>query len=96
MLNEVRGRLTDRHVEFEVTAEAREALVKEGFDPVYGARPLRRTVTRRIENPLAKRILAGEFTDGDVVRVDHRDAEYTFERAAHHEAAREPEAAGVA
>jgi ATP-dependent Clp protease ATP-binding subunit ClpC len=96
MLNEVRARLTDRKVEFEVTEEAKAALVKEGYDPVYGARPLRRTVTRRIENPLAKRILAGEFTDGDVVRVDHRDGEYAFEKADHHEPVREPEAAGVA
>ena len=96
MLNEVRARLTDRHVEFEVTEEAKAALVKEGYDPVYGARPLRRTVTRRIENPLAKRILAGDFTDGDVIRVDHREGEYAFERAGHTAPAREPEAAGVA
>jgi ATP-dependent Clp protease ATP-binding subunit ClpA len=70
--------------------------VKEGYDPVYGARPLRRTVTRRIENPLAKRILAGEFTDGDVVRVDYRDGDYAFEKAAHREPERERAAASVA
>jgi hypothetical protein len=53
-------------------------------------------VTRRIENPLAKRILAGEFTDGDVVRVVYREGEYGFEKAGHHEPMREPEAASVA
>jgi ATP-dependent Clp protease ATP-binding subunit ClpC len=82
MVKEVRERLTDRNVSFEVTEAAKSELVKEGFDRVYGARPLRRTVTRRIENPLAKRILAGDFSDGDVVRVDYNGEEFTFEKAA--------------
>jgi ATP-dependent Clp protease ATP-binding subunit ClpA len=94
MLNEVRTRLTDRHVDFEVTEDAKAALVKEGFDPVYGARPLRRTVQRQIENPLAKRILAGEFTDGDIVRVGYDGETYTFEKAGHREV--EPEREPVA
>ena len=62
----------------ELTDAAKDELVKEGYDPVYGARPLRRTIERRIENPLAKRILAGEFADGDVVRVDYADGEFTL------------------
>ena len=78
LLDEVRERLADRRITFEVTEAAREALVKEGYDPVYGARPLRRTVQRRVENPLAMRILAGEFREGDHVRVDYADGEYTF------------------
>jgi ATP-dependent Clp protease ATP-binding subunit ClpA len=78
LLDEVRERLADRRITFEVTDAAREALVREGFDPVYGARPLRRTVQRRVENPLAMRILAGEFQEGDHVRVDYVDGEYTF------------------
>ena len=90
MLNEVRERLSDRHVDFEVTDEAKAQLVKEGYDPTYGARPLRRTVQRRIENPLAKRILAGEFGEGDVVRVDFADGEYRFEKAGR-AAEREPQ-----
>jgi len=81
MLNEVRKRLADRKVDFEVTDAAKEELVKEGFDRVYGARPLRRTVQRQIENALARRILAGEFREGDVVRVDYRDGSYVFEKA---------------
>jgi ATP-dependent Clp protease ATP-binding subunit ClpC len=91
MIDEVRARLSDRNVQFEVTDVAKDELVKEGFDRVYGARPLRRTVQRRIENPLARRILAGEFAGGDVVRVDHRDGEFTFEKAT----AREPVAASA-
>ena len=78
MLNEVSKRLADRKVEFEVTAAAKAELVKQGYDPVYGARPLRRTVQRRIENPLAKRILSGEFAEHDVIRVDYDGAEFGF------------------
>jgi ATP-dependent Clp protease ATP-binding subunit ClpC len=78
MLNDVRRRLEEHHVSLEVTKAAKEALVKEGFDPVFGARPLRRTVTREVENALSKRILAGEFGEGDTVVADHKDGEYAF------------------
>ena len=94
MLNEVRKRLADRNVDFEVTEAAKAELVKEGYDRVYGARPLRRTIQRRIENPLAKRILAGEFAEGDVVRVDFAGEEFAFTKAtADVREAREPEPA---
>ncbi|HET6615882.1 MAG TPA: AAA family ATPase, partial [Dehalococcoidia bacterium] len=82
MIYEVRQRLSDRNVDFEVTPAAKEELVREGYDPTFGARPLRRTVQRRIENPLARRILAGEFGDGDLVRVDFADGDFTFAKAA--------------
>ena len=55
---------------FELTSDANLWLGKEGYDPVYGARPLRRAVTRYLENPLSKGILSGEFTSGDHVLVD--------------------------
>jgi ATP-dependent Clp protease ATP-binding subunit ClpC len=90
MLHEVLKRLADREVAFEVTEAAKAELVKEGYDRVYGARPLRRTVQRRIENPLARRILAGDFTEGDTIRVDYADGDFTFEKAAA-APAREPE-----
>ncbi len=98
MLADVLKRVEDRSVTFEVSESARAELVKEGFDKVYGARPLRRTVQRRIENPLAKRMLAGEFTDGDVVRIDHAEGEFTFEKMSHREPAPapQPQPAGVA
>jgi ATP-dependent Clp protease ATP-binding subunit ClpC len=81
LTNDVRQRLAERGVGLELTDAAKEALVKEGFDPVFGARPLRRTVQRRVENPLSKRILAGEFVEGDTVVVDvSPDGEYAFER----------------
>ena len=64
----------------ELTEAAKAKLVKEGYDPVFGARPLRRVVTREVENPLSKRILAGEFREGDTVVMDATDEGYTFYR----------------
>ena len=55
-----------------------DEIVREGYDPAYGARPLRRTVQRRIENELARRILSGEVESGQKVTVDFADAEYRF------------------
>ncbi len=82
MLQEVGERLGDRKISIEVTDAAKKALVKEGFDPVYGARPLRRVVERQIENGLARRILANEFEEGDSVLVDiAEDGAYTFTKS---------------
>jgi ATP-dependent Clp protease ATP-binding subunit ClpC len=78
LLKDVRDRLADRKVDLELTETAKAALVKEGYDPVYGARPLRRTIERRVANPLSRRILAGEFTEGDTAIVDFVDREYVF------------------
>ena len=94
MLNEVLKRLSDREVAFEVTEAAKAELVKEGYDRVYGARPLRRTVQRRIENPLARRILAGDFTEGDTIHVDYDGTDFTFEKSTT-ATAREPEPVAV-
>ena len=79
LLEEVRERLAERSVDFRVTEEAKAALVKEGYDPTFGARPMRRTIQRRIENELARRVLGGEFREGDCVLVDiDGDGAYTF------------------
>jgi len=78
LLTDVRDRLADRKVDLELTEAAKAALVKEGYDPVYGARPLRRTIERRVANPLSRRILAGEFKEGETAIVDYVDAEYVF------------------
>ncbi len=80
LLNDVRDRLSDRRVGLELTDAAKSALVQEGFDPVYGARPLRRTIERRVANPLSRRILAGDFAEGETALVDYADGEYTFEK----------------
>ena len=68
-LRHVGDLLADRQIKLEVTPEAKEALIEEGFDPAYGARPLKRVIQRRIQNPLALAVLEGEFGEGDTLRV---------------------------
>jgi ATP-dependent Clp protease ATP-binding subunit ClpC len=80
LLKDVRERLADRKVDLELTDAAKAALVAEGYDPVYGARPLRRTIERRVANPLSRRILAGEFAEGETALVDYVDGEYVFDK----------------
>ena len=70
MMDEVGKRLEERGVTAKLTAEARAWLAKEGFDPTFGARPLRRAIQRYVENPLSKEILTGNFQEGDHVVVD--------------------------
>jgi len=69
-MREVADRLAEHGLKIEVTDAARTWLAKEGYDPQFGARPVRRTLERFVENPLSKRLLSGEFTDGDTVVVD--------------------------
>jgi ATP-dependent Clp protease ATP-binding subunit ClpC len=70
MTKDIQGRLEERGITFELAADANLWLGKEGYDEVYGARPLRRAMTRFLENPLSKGILSGEFTSGDHIIVD--------------------------
>ena len=81
MVKEVAARLLEHKVTISLTTAAKEWLAKEGFDPVYGARPLRRAVQRYVENPLSKRIIAGEFEPGNHVVADAGEAELTFNKA---------------
>ena len=60
-------RLEERKIHVELTDAAKEQLVREGYDPAYGARPLKRTIQRRVLDPLALRVLEGEFGEGDTV-----------------------------
>jgi ATP-dependent Clp protease ATP-binding subunit ClpC len=92
LLTDVRERLADRKVDLQLTEAAKAALVAEGYDPVYGARPLRRTIERRVANPLSRRILAGEFAEGETALVDYVDGEYEFGKK---EEARRREKAGA-
>ena len=79
-LTRLRERLAERRLTLELTDEAKEAVAEAGWDPAYGARPLKRALQRLVENPLALRLLEGEFAEGDTVRVDARDGELVFER----------------
>ena len=74
----LRRRLAERDMGLEITEAALDKLGEAGFDPVYGARPLKRAIQHQLENPLAQKILAGEFGPGDVIQVDVADGELTF------------------
>jgi ATP-dependent Clp protease ATP-binding subunit ClpB len=80
-LRRLRDRLAERGLGIELTDAAKEFIAEAGWDPTYGARPLKRALQRLVENPLALRLLEGEFAEGDTVRVDVKDAELVFEKA---------------
>ena len=69
-LKDLRKRLAERKLTLEVTPEAKARARRAGYDPVYGARPLKRTIQRMIENPLAVEVLAGRFGEGDTIVVE--------------------------
>ena len=73
------GRVAGRNMRLEMTDGAKEQLASEGYDPTFGARPLKRAIQQRIENPLAQQILAGEFSEGDTIIVDGDGHKFTFE-----------------
>jgi ATP-dependent Clp protease ATP-binding subunit ClpB len=80
---QIRGllkRLGDRKIHVELTQAAAAFLASEGYDPTYGARPLKRTIQRRVLDPLAMRVLEGELREGDRVTVDVGDKELRFEK----------------
>jgi ATP-dependent Clp protease ATP-binding subunit ClpB len=81
-LARLRDRLAERRISIELTDAAKEALAEAGWDPAYGARPLKRAIQRLVENPLALRLLEGDFADGDTILVDARDGAIVFEKAA--------------
>ncbi|MBN2238380.1 MAG: AAA family ATPase [Dehalococcoidales bacterium] len=78
LVKDLEKRLDERKLSLEMTDDAKSWIARAGYDPVYGARPLRRAVERFIENPLSSKILAGEFNEGDVIVVDVADDELTF------------------
>jgi ATP-dependent Clp protease ATP-binding subunit ClpB len=80
-LRRVEGRLAERGLRLELTDAAKETLAEAGWDPTYGARPLKRAIQRLLENPLALRLLEGEFAEGDTVRVDAGGDGLTFAKA---------------
>jgi len=78
-LRRLEALLEEHKMGVELTDAAREAIAREGFDPVYGARPLKRALQREVQNPLAVRILEGDLGAGDTVVVDFKDKRFTFE-----------------
>jgi ATP-dependent Clp protease ATP-binding subunit ClpB len=77
----LRSRLGERGLRLELTDAAKETIAEAGWEPAYGARPLKRAIQRLLENPLALRLLEGDFAEGDTIRVDAHDGELTFAKA---------------
>ena len=78
MVKDLQKRLAERKLGVELSKAAKSWLAKEGYDPIYGARPLRRVIERYVENPLSTKLLRGEFSEGDTVMVDLSDEGLTF------------------
>ena len=81
-MRQLRARLGEREISLEISDEAMDLIATAGFDPVYGARPLKRTIQQRLENPLAEAILSGTFGPEDTVTVEVVDGELSFAGAA--------------
>jgi ATP-dependent Clp protease ATP-binding subunit ClpB len=80
-LKQLMKRLEERKITVELTERAKDRLISEGYDPIYGARPLKRTIQREVLDPLAMRVLEGEFKEGDAVRVDAGSSGLSFTKA---------------
>jgi len=81
-LEQLRRRLEDRNIRIEVSQKAKELLAERGFDPVYGARPLKRTIQQDIQNPLALQLLEGALREGETVHIEiDRNKNFTFKKA---------------
>jgi ATP-dependent Clp protease ATP-binding subunit ClpC len=78
LVKDLQQRLAERELGVEITDKAKSWLAKEGYDPVYGARPLKRALERHVENPLSTKLLRGEFGQGDTIVVDLGDKGLTF------------------
>ena len=81
-VDQLAGRLREKGIEIQLTDDARTLLGNLGYDPTYGARPLKRVISKQLIDKLALKLLEGQFTDGDTVRVDAAEGELAFEKAA--------------
>jgi ATP-dependent Clp protease ATP-binding subunit ClpB len=79
-LRYLKQRLKDRQLEVDFSDAAKKQLMDEGYDPVYGARPLKRVIQQRLENPLASEIISGKFSEGDKIRVDSDGQSFKFDK----------------
>src|SRR5690606_23434715 len=77
-IDRLRSRLLDRHYNVEMTDAALDYLASSGYDPVYGARPLKRSIQQHVENPLAQAILSGQFSPGNTINIDLKNDRIEF------------------
>ena len=79
-IDELAKLLAGRELELDVTEAARNEIANAGYDPIYGARPLKRIIQQRVQNPLATELLKGEYPEGTRIRIDYQEPDFTFER----------------
>jgi ATP-dependent Clp protease ATP-binding subunit ClpB len=94
-LTHVAKRMADKHLSLRLTDAAKDLLAGEGYDPAYGARPLKRTIQRMLLDPLAMEILKGKFREGDTIEIDRSNGDLAFERIAQVEETKKEEASPV-
>jgi ATP-dependent Clp protease ATP-binding subunit ClpC len=78
LIKDLQKRLAEHKLGVELTEKAKSWLAKEGYDPIFGARPLRRAIERYVENPLSTKLLEGEFSKGNTIKVGLKDNTLTF------------------
>ncbi len=78
----MRARLAELDIDLAIDVEASDRLAEAGFDPVYGARPLKRAIQHSLENPIAQAVLAGTYGRGDTIRVSYDNNDFRFDKAA--------------
>jgi ATP-dependent Clp protease ATP-binding subunit ClpC len=83
IISDVQKQVKRQEMDLEITEAAKAIIVKEGYEPKFGARPLRRAVQRLIENPLSNEIIEGKFKPGDKIRADAKDYKIDFEKTGH-------------
>ncbi len=83
----LRKQVEQAGLQLEVTEAALDAVALIGYDPIYGARPLKRVIQQKLQNPLASELLRGTYTEGSTVRIDYEDGDFKFERGARSEPA---------
>ncbi len=81
LLNEVRSRLKDRNIKIEITDKAKKFIANSGYDPVYGARPLKRYIQRELETRIGRSLIADEVSDGSLISIDIKDGALSIQTA---------------
>ena len=85
-LDRVSGRLSERKINIEISEEAKKLIAERGYDPAFGARPLKRAIQNMVQNPLAKHLLNGDFGEGDIISIEAEGEQLTFTKKEYEEA----------
>jgi len=84
LIDDVRKRLSEKGLDLRITKRAKEFIAKEGYNPMYGARPLKRAIQKHIENPLSEELIHGRFVEDNVIQIDCKDDKLVFKELFSH------------